>query len=249
MAAIEVQKFRVATLPVEAERVLGAEYWTRNGTTGELVIHTVGKDDKAVVTRTISRADVATMITEAKSAVGVTIAPLENGLVPTEYLPTYVDDVIEVSAYDELPGNVNANADHGPAEKGKIYLVVENTGTEAVPVYTTKVYRWGGTVYVQIIDGMSMADQAVSLANSRTISAGGVGSDGTWSVSFNGTSDVTSAFTLADTAVTAGNYGFIQVDSKGRLIYARALEMSDIPELDHTVVKSAASLAVTDPAW
>ena len=230
MAAIEVQKFRVATLPVEAERVLGAEYWTRDGTTGELVIHTVGKDDKAVVTRTISRADVATMITEAKSA-------------------TAVDDVIEVSAYDELPGNVNANADHGPAEKGKIYLVVENTGTEAVPVYTTKVYRWGGTVYVQIIDGVSMADQAVSLANSRTISAGGVGSDGTWSVSFNGTSDVTSAFTLADTAVTAGNYGFIQVDSKGRLIYARALEMSDIPELDHTVVKSAASLAVTDPAW
>ena len=148
-----------------------------------------------------------------------------------------------------MPGNVNANADHGPAEKGKIYLVVENTGTEAVPVYTTKVYRWGGTVYVQIIDGVSMADQAVSLANSRTISAGGVGSDGTWSVSFNGTSDVTSAFTLADTAVTAGNYGFIQVDSKGRLIYARALEMSDIPELDHTVVKSAASLAVTDPAW
>ena len=230
MAAIEVQKFRVATLPVEAERVLGAEYWTRDGTTGELVIHTVGKDDKAVVTRTISRADVATMITEAKSATGV-------------------DDVIEVSAYDELPGNVNANADHGPAEKGKIYLVVENTGTEAVPVYTTKVYRWGGTVYVQIIDGVSVADQAVSLANSRTISAGGVGSDGTWSVSFNGTSDVTSAFTLADTAVTAGNYGFIQVDSKGRLIYARALEMSDIPELDHTVVKSAASLAVTDPAW
>ena len=118
MAAIEVQKFRVATLPVEAERVLGAEYWTRDGTTGELVIHTVGKDDKAVVTRTISRADVATMITEAKSDFGVTVAPLENGLVPTEYLPTYVDDVIEVSAYDELPGNVNANADHGPAEKG-----------------------------------------------------------------------------------------------------------------------------------
>lgn len=386
MAAIEVQKFRVLELPIEAERVLGAEYWVRDQATGELTIHVVGKDSAAVVTKTISRADVeamiGAMIESAKSAtaerleeeltlsttagsdvalsftfagdegtveaaatlkdvqtfdvgvdsktyykvttdakgrvlsgaealvmadipeldgtkitgeltndttgnaatatalettrkiagqdfdgtqnvvitaadvgavaltdVGVTVAPLENGLVPSEFLPTYVDDVIEVGAYDQLPGQVNAIPENGPAEKGKIYLVVENTGTVELPVFTTKVYRWGGTVYVQIVDGVSMADQAVSLANTRSISAGGVGSDGTWTVSFNGTADVESAFTLADTAVTAGDYGFMVVDSKGRLTFARDLIMADIPELDYTVVKSAASLAIVDPAW
>lgn len=343
MAIKEVQKFRVEALPSLEERVHGAEYWIRNQTTGELEIHTVGFDDQAVVARTLTRADVQTMVDEAAlddindfgegvqtkaffkpvvnrqgltvggqdtlldadlpnnisgskiasditvntsgnaatatalatgrtiagktfdgtqnvdlvasdvgavatAAIGVSVAPLVNGLVPAANLPNYVDDVIEVNAVDELPGNVNADPANGEPSKGKLYLVVATTN-EGLPneTTTTTVYRWGGSVYVQIIDGVSMADQAVRLVDARSITATG---DGAWTVSFDGSENVSADFTLAATGVTAGDYGFLQVDAKGRLLNVRALEIEDLPTgITYANVQSAASIAVVDPAW
>ena len=60
------------------------------------------------------------------------------------------------------------------------------------------------------IDGSGVVSVA-SLATSRTISATG---DGTWSVSFNGSADVSGALTLADVA-TAGTYQSVTVNAKG----------------------------------
>ena len=54
-----------------------------------------------------------------------------NNLIPTDYLPSYVDDVIEVANFENLPT---------PGETSKIYVTLDNN----------KTYRWGGTEYVEI---------------------------------------------------------------------------------------------------
>ena len=174
-------------------------------------------------------------------------APLVDGLVPTEYLPLSVDNVVEVSAFDQLPGRPDADPALGPPLLGTLYVVVTNPNED--PDHSSKVYRWSGSTYIQILDGVSLSDQTMSLYESRKIQIGGAGSDATWEVMFKGNADVIGAMTLNNTGVTAGDYGFINVDAKGRLTAARLLQKSDIPELDHTVVKSAASIMVENPAW
>lgn len=60
-----------------------------------------------------------------------------DGKVPSSQLPSYVDDVVEVANYAALPVT---------GETGKIYITLDNN----------KVYRWGGSVYVEVA-----ANQAV----------------------------------------------------------------------------------------
>jgi hypothetical protein len=57
-----------------------------------------------------------------------------SGKVPSSELPSYVDDVIEVADYASLPAT---------GETGKIYITLDNN----------KVYRWSGSVYVEIASG------------------------------------------------------------------------------------------------
>jgi predicted heme/steroid binding protein len=54
-----------------------------------------------------------------------------TGKVPSTQLPSYVDDVIEVANYASLPVT---------GETGKIYITLDNN----------KIYRWSGSVYVEI---------------------------------------------------------------------------------------------------
>jgi hypothetical protein len=58
-------------------------------------------------------------------------ADLVNGLVPASQLPSFVDDVIEVANFASLPTS---------GEIGKIYITLDNN----------KIYRWGGSTYVEI---------------------------------------------------------------------------------------------------
>lgn len=59
-------------------------------------------------------------------------APLNASTkIDSQYLPSYVDDVIEVANYAALPN---------PGESGKIYITLNNN----------LLFRWGGTVYVQV---------------------------------------------------------------------------------------------------
>ena len=58
------------------------------------------------------------------------------------------------------------------------------------------------------------------LETPRTISTTG---DGTWSVSFDGTTNTTATLTLASTGVTAGTYKAVTVDVKGRVTTGLAL--------------------------
>ncbi len=54
-----------------------------------------------------------------------------GGKVPSSQLPSYVDDVIEVSSFATLPTT---------GETGKIYITLD----------TNKIYRWSGSVYVEV---------------------------------------------------------------------------------------------------
>ncbi|MBA4338310.1 MAG: hypothetical protein C0421_05645 [Hyphomonas sp.] len=61
------------------------------------------------------------------------VATLDStGKVPTGQLPSFVEDVIEVANYAALPGTGLAN---------KLYVTVDNN----------KVFRWSGTVYIEIV--------------------------------------------------------------------------------------------------
>ena len=63
----------------------------------------------------------------------------QNGLVPSSQLPSYVDDVIEVSTFSALPDT---------GESGKIYVTQD----------TNLTYRWSGTAYVEISQSLALGE-------------------------------------------------------------------------------------------
>lgn len=73
-----------------------------------------------------------TPLDSAKVGAAEGVASLDtNGKVPASQLPSFVDDIIEVSGIDNAPET---------GETGKIY----------VDTATNKTYRWSGTAYIEI---------------------------------------------------------------------------------------------------
>ena len=76
------------------------------------------------------------------------IAPLNaSGMIDVAYLPSYVDDVIEVATYASLPAT---------GESDKIYVVV----TDETSDNNTSSYRWTGTSYAMVSNTLTGADVA-----------------------------------------------------------------------------------------
>lgn len=124
-----------------------------------------------------------------------------SGTISASVLPSYVDDVLNFANLAAFPV---------AGETGKIYVTED----------TNKTYRWSGSVYVEI-SSSATAGEALKLTNARTISTTG---DATYSVSFDGSANVSSAITLANSGVTAGTYNNsatqvrpFTVDAKGRI--------------------------------
>ena len=66
------------------------------------------------------------------------VCPLDsNSIIPTQYLPSSVNDIIEVSNFSQLPVT---------GESSKIYVTVNDH----------KAYRWSGTAYVEISSSLVM---------------------------------------------------------------------------------------------
>ena len=94
------------------------------------------------------------------------------------------------------------------------------------------------------------ANAANALTTARTIAASG---DAVWSVSFDGSANVTSALTLANTGVTATTYGTstsvptIAIDSKGRITSASntniAFPVTTVNGASGTVVLTTSNIA------
>ena len=64
-------------------------------------------------------------------------APLSGGLIPSQYLPSYVDDVVEYASLSAFPAT---------GESGKIYVALD----------TNLTYRWGGSGYVEISPSLAL---------------------------------------------------------------------------------------------
>ena len=73
------------------------------------------------------------------AALGVTVATLVGGLVPSAQLPGFVDDVLEYADLAAFPVT---------GSTGVIYLALD----------TNKQYRWSGTVYVELVSSPGTTD-------------------------------------------------------------------------------------------
>jgi hypothetical protein len=76
-------------------------------------------------------------------------ADLVDGKVPASQLPSYVDDIIEVANYAALPTT---------GETGKIYLTLDNN----------KIYRWSGSIYIEIAAENAVWGQIVGTLSNQT---------------------------------------------------------------------------------
>lgn len=63
----------------------------------------------------------------------------EHGKIPSSELPSFVDDVVEVTTYSKLPTN---------GAEGKIYVTLD----------TNLTYRWSGTQYVEISPSLALGE-------------------------------------------------------------------------------------------
>ena len=94
---------------------------------------------------------------DGKQASG-TYATLVGGTVPSSQLPSYVDDVVEVSAFASLPTT---------GESGKLYVAVD----------TKKLWRWSGSGYVEIspspgsTDSVAEGSTNLYFTDARAVSA------------------------------------------------------------------------------
>ncbi len=124
-----------------------------------------------------------------------------SGTISSGLLPSYVDDVLNYTNLAGFPGT---------GETGKIY--VDET--------TNKVYRWSGSVYVEI-SSSATAGEALKLTNARTISTTG---DITGSISgFDGSANVSGVMTLQTVNSNVGSFGSVSaipvvtVNAKGQV--------------------------------
>lgn len=78
-------------------------------------------------------------------------AGLDNsGKVPSNQLPSYVDDVVEYNGLNNFPL---------VGESGKIY----------VDTFENKVYRWSGSQYIEISSGIGTIDTTMSDTSTNAV--------------------------------------------------------------------------------
>lgn len=114
-----------------------------------------------------------------------------KGLIPSSQLPAYVDDVIEVATFDELPE---------VGEAGKIYVTLD----------TNLTYRWSGTRYIEISQSLALGE------TSSTAYAGDKGKVTTDIVTSIGTRVGLTTIVPSDTAVQINSTGIDRDDLDSR---------------------------------
>lgn len=145
-----------------------------------------------------------------KSYVDGNFPKLTDGLIPSSYLPSYVDDVIEAANLASFPKT---------GESGKIYVALD----------TNLTYRWSGTTYVEISPSLALGETsntayagdkgkanatAIAALKAITISAG-TGLSGGGNLTANRTISLKVATTEALGGIKVGNR--LSIDANGVL--------------------------------
>ena len=124
-------------------------------------------------------------------------ADLVGGTVPSSQLPSYVDDILEFADLASLPVT---------GETGKIYVTLDDN----------KLYRWSGSIYVEVSAGSGGSIKKEATFQLQFDNAG----VGSVSFTLNNTTNSTS-FTLNKLAtgryqfipnVSDGGYGYYEID-------------------------------------
>ena len=115
-----------------------------------------------------------------------------TGTIPSENLPSYVDDVIEAENYASLPPT---------GEAGKIYVDKE----------TNKTYRWGGSAYVEISASLALGETSATafrgdhgdVAYQHALAKGSAFNSGLYKITTNAEGHVTSATAVTKDDITS----------------------------------------------
>lgn len=94
--------------------------------------HTAFYNGSAWVNRAIAQGDVTGLVSALSGK-----ADLSGGKVPSSQLPSFVDDVVEVADVASLPVS---------GETGKIYVTLDDS----------LIYRWTGSIYVEISSSIAL---------------------------------------------------------------------------------------------
>ena len=123
-----------------------------------------------------------------------------SGLIPSNVLPSFVDDVIEYPNVENFPVT---------GQSGKIYIAT----------VTNRVYRWSGSAYFEVSSLSGTADSALKLETPRTIN--GVPFDGTGNIVVNAI-DLTPRIGEWEKGVANG---VATLDSNGSVSYSQLPEL------------------------
>jgi hypothetical protein len=140
----------------------------------------------AAATYAITGAAISGIIDNTKTITFSTgrFAPLgTDGLIPSTYLPSYVDDVVE-GYYAAAPASSNgtfySDSGHTTAitpETGKIYIdITTNAGNVS--------YRWGGSVWIRISNPGTVTSVGLSVPTSFTVANSPITTSGTLALTY-----------------------------------------------------------------
>lgn len=164
----------VNTFSVGGSYVLPAATTT---TLGGVIIETtsgltVATDGKLTVTNPYTTTDAATLASAIQGVKinGTAVTPAADqtvdlgdvivavgGKIPNAYLPSYVDDVIEVANYTALIALTDM-------EQGKIYILLNDENVGGVNYKANTQFRWSGSTWVEITKALDFASTAEAQA-------------------------------------------------------------------------------------
>lgn len=141
---IETSRSKITILTTGIQGVAGAkgEKGDAGDFDGQIIIEMQNKVEDLSESFTELETSVSDRLAQKISSAEVdqkitTKADLVNGLIPSNQLPSFVDDVVEFDTLNNFPSI---------GESGKIY----------VSKNTNKTYRWSGTTYASLDDGITL---------------------------------------------------------------------------------------------
>jgi len=179
-------------------------------------------------------AEIATQLANDESAVSALTTTVSGKLDSSEVVSTATaSKVLRLDSTGKLPASITGNAATATnvAWTGVTGTPTTLSGYGITDAYTkTATDSAISTAIAGVQSGnVSTATSAGKLTTARTIAMSG---DVTWSVSFDGSANVTAAGTLAASGVTAGTYPKVTVNAKGLVTGGASLVAADIPALD-----------------